>query len=115
MKTQVIDFREFVSGEYRQQKKIINSIPLFTLAYNPFVVSPSSIFSPPPMITKAYLLMISVGTLLIGMATIEKYLGTNGFTKIASSIFNTIQTLMPLILIGAIIYFVFANPLLGGL
>lgn len=107
------DFRSFVkNGELVKTSPSKNLfIPKSITSYSIFV-SPLSVFNPPPLIAKGYLIMIVIGVVVISLAMAEKYFGISGHIEIAKSIIGFIQTVMPFAFIAALIYLVFTNPLL---
>jgi hypothetical protein len=56
--------------------------------------------------------MIAVGVIVVGMAACEKFFIGNGFLEIAESVVDIIKMVLPFAFIGALVAFVYMNPLL---
>ena len=114
-KTEIIDFRDFVRGNYGQ--RVTNRLGLVfggytALSLPSFVISPSSWLSPPPLILKGYLIVIGLGVVLIIAAMMESTFARNGNSELASTIVNFFKFALPMAFIAALIIFVLTNPLI---
>lgn len=107
MRMESINFHDFMNDDY-QTKRLDFKMPVMTIT----TFSPASLLNPPPLIAKAYLIMFCLGALLITAALMENVLADKGFFKIAHTIFDVIKLIMPFALIGALVLFVYMNPLL---
>jgi hypothetical protein len=111
MKTETINFRDFIRNDYRETYKKTTklmsiSIPTVT------AFSPTAIFNPTAIVSNAYTFVFAVGGVLIGAALLERLLVLNRKQKDAKVIAGLIQTALPWLLIGGLIVFVLLNPLL---
>lgn len=109
---EVINFRDFISDDYKKSDKKRSDIATLSLAIPALFISPSSLFSPPPMIVTGYLLVLGFGGLAISGVALEKYFAQKGDSSTASAISTILNFLLPAICYGALIYFVVNNPLL---
>ncbi|WP_088105229.1 hypothetical protein [Halalkalibacter urbisdiaboli] len=107
-RAETINFQNFMDGSYTKKRKVTNVSLLSAVT----VFSPSSIFNPPPAIEAAYIGMLAIGGLLVGVAVLERVLVIFGKQDIAKDISDFVKTILPWALIGGLILFVISNPLM---
>jgi hypothetical protein len=112
-KTKTLDFREFLAGANGSDQRKYTNISIYkNTMFSPFIITPSALLHPSPLVLKGYLIVLSAGVILIGAACLEKYFATVELKHIASTIFQVVEALLPFVLVGALIIFVYNNPLL---
>ena len=107
-----INFKSFMDKSFKEKPKKRFDIVATSLALPSLFISPSAIFSPPPLIATGYMIVLGAGAFLISMAVLEKILVKKGNSELASNIVDTVNFCLPILLTGALIYFVIAHPML---
>ena len=111
MKTETIEFKDFVKGQYGY--KVRRKMDL--IAYSGFFITSSSFFNFSPMVAKAYMAITGVGLFVLLFCILEQLAATNGQTELASSIISFLRFLLPVAYIAALIYFAMTNPIISYL
>jgi len=110
MKTETINFKDFMKGDYG--RKTNYNVKLYSSLLPGAFLTPSTWLSTPPLIVAGYMIVIGVGTVLIIASILEMVLARSGRVELADKILDFFKFVMPLVFIAALVYFVLANPLL---
>lgn len=111
-KTKRMSLHEFLNGDSNKKVSKVNTNIFRTTSFSTFIVSPSALLNPPEYILHGYLIVIGVGAFAISCAVLEKCLVGNQLTHLAKVVFNFVEVLLPWLLVGALVLFVYKNPLL---
>jgi len=110
MKTETINFKDFLKNDYKNKEKITN-LTLYSSLLPGAFLTPSTWLSPPPLIATGYMIVIGTGAVLIIVSALEMVLARTGHVELADKILDFFKFVMPLIFIAALVYFVLSNPL----
>ena len=111
-KIKVISFHEFMSAE-KPQPCYLRSPSLSLISASVIThVSLKGLLNVSPVVMQGYLIIIAVGVIMVGTAFCEKYFIGSGFIEIAESIVDIVKLVIPFAFIGALVAFVYLNPLL---
>lgn len=108
-KVERIDFHDFLSGDYSENKKGPTS--LYSLAGIPVTIRPEALLHPPDIILAGYVVVAAAGVFMIGCSFAERYLAKHdrgGAAEKASAIFGII---IKWGFIAGCIWAVYNNPL----
>jgi hypothetical protein len=107
MKYQVINFRDFMSEDYKITRKLV---PYNVLATS--LITPAYGLIPSSLIAKGYLVVIGAGLFCMALFVLENIAVSKEYEVIAESIISFMKLFVPLTLIALLIAFVYFNPLL---
>jgi hypothetical protein len=109
----VIPFCEFMANDPPARPVYLRSSVLSLISASAIThVSLKGLLNVSPVVTQGYLIMIAVGVAVVGVAACERFFIGNGFIEIAESIVDIIKVVLPFAFIGALVAFVYMNPLL---
>ncbi|HET7579785.1 MAG TPA: hypothetical protein VFK33_10925 [Bacillales bacterium] len=111
-KTESIDFREFMDGSWRQPRRACAVSALAIAAPIDLTVSLHDLLNVPPLIVHGYMIVGTVGVLAIAAAYAGNRLANNHYIELSRKVFAIGGVVFPILIGLALMYLVFANPLL---